>query len=427
MFPRGLAPLRTVQMRQRRPQSSFIKRVMDQVKDDLERNEGYRKARADLEKSGTRDKLRQQAVAQEENFRRWKESVASKTASTKSMFMRMKQQAQEETGKVQTKIHETIGGSSSSTSEPNVYFVRARESTRRYLEHAKTASSAVGSGVGRMLDATRAATAILETKEGQTRHEAWVIQRDRNRDEREEARRKSEKETASVDSVKEERREEEPTRPEPPNTSASALVVRHETAWDRFGTRLGDMPFLSSMYDNPLFDRVFGETELARSVREMKDIDPEFTLADFADEIENVVAPQVVKCFLDGDRDTLFRHCAGPAFAAVDSSMKERARQKCYLDSDILMGPSEVELKGAKAMDNAAPSFIWTFQTQQVNCLRDHEHNVIEGAVDDIRTVFYAMAITRHPILDENPDEAMALDYRWQIRELAIVGNQHSW
>eukprot|EP00435_Cladocopium_sp_Y103_P054929 s38_g18.t1 len=52
----------------------------------------------------------------------------------------------------------------------------------------------------------------------------------------------------------------------------SALVVSNagSTSWDRFGARLGDMPFLNSVFENPLFDRVFGETEIAASIREMK-------------------------------------------------------------------------------------------------------------------------------------------------------------
>eukprot|EP00434_Breviolum_minutum_P020458 symbB.v1.2.018041.t2/scaffold1424.1/size119625/6 len=54
---------------------------------------------------------------------------------------------------------------------------------------------------------------------------------------------------------------------------SSALVVSNvgSTSWDRFGARLGDMPFLNSVFENPLFDRVFGETEIAASIREMKE------------------------------------------------------------------------------------------------------------------------------------------------------------
>eukprot|EP00397_Hematodinium_sp_SG-2012_P015655 GEMP01015947.1.p1 GENE.GEMP01015947.1~~GEMP01015947.1.p1 ORF type:complete len:444 (+),score=109.12 GEMP01015947.1:90-1421(+) len=443
MLPRTTgAPL--MRYVQRRQNSSFIKRVMDQVKEDLEKSDGYKKARADLGKSSAageaRDKLRQQALAQEDTLRRWRETLSTKAESTKSRFRQMQEQAQKEKEKMQEKMYSASTSDEGQKAEPNIYIAQAREFSIKGLEHARRATSTVagvaGSNIGRILDATKAATAVFEVKEGETRHEAWLAQRNRNRLEREEAEaRKNEDAKAAAtadsatatDATATEKPIIEEDAPVTPNTDASALVIRHETAWDRFGAKLGDMPFLSNMYDNPLFDRMFGETEMAQSVREMKEIDPGFSLAEFSEEIEHVIAPHVVKCFLEGDRTTLQRQCAGPAFAAVDSSMKERAKQKCYLDPNILLGPYEVELKGAKSMDNSAPSFIWTFQTQQVNCLRDQDHNVIEGAVDDIRTVFYAMALTRHPILDENPEEAMNLEYRWQIRELAIVGNQQCW
>lgn len=47
--------------------------------------------------------------------------------------------------------------------------------------------------------------------------------------------------------------------------------------------------------DNPAFDRVFGETELAQSIREMKAEDPKFRIADFGDEVEHIIAPSVIQ------------------------------------------------------------------------------------------------------------------------------------
>lgn len=206
-------------------------------------------------------------------------------------------------------------------------------------------------------------------------------------------------------------------------TEEHALVVSksHGSSWDRFGAGLRDMPFLSSLYENPLFDRLFGESEIAASIREMKEIDPSFYLEDFTEDIEYVVAPHIVKTYLEGDADSLHQHCGEAAFAAVNASIKARRQHKLTLDPNILAGPKEVELKGAKLMDKGPPCFIWTFNTQQVNCLRDRHGEIVEGAIDDIRTVFYAMAVTRHPNLEEN------LEYPWQISELAIVGNQPCW
>jgi len=419
---------------QARHNSGFIKRVMEQVKQDMNKNENYRKAREDFEKSSAseaRDKLREQAKNQEVRLRQWKENLSSTAGTTKYMFAKMRQQAEAEKEKLRLKMQDptkTADPSGSSTAEANPYAEQARLLSAQTINFVKSATSSVkgviSSGGGRVLDATKASMAVLNAREGQTRHEAWKAERDRNREERE----NREKDAADKATAAEAEKEAAAAEPEPiPNTAASAIVVRKTSTWDRFGANLRDMPFLSSVYDNPLFDRMFAETELAQSLREMKEIDPYFTLADFAEEIEHVIAPHVVKSFLAGDRDTLQRQCAGPAFAAVDSSMKEREKQKCYLDSDILMGPCEVELKGAKSLDSAPPSFIWTFQTQQINCLRDSKHEVIEGAVDDIRTVYYAMAITRHPTIDGDPEEALNLEYPWQISELAIVGNQQCW
>ncbi len=93
-------------------------------------------------------------------------------------------------------------------------------------------------------------------------------------------------------------------------------------------------------------------------------------------------------------------------FSEVNTSMKERAKQKVTLDPSLLEGPTDLELKGAKVMDAGTPSFIWTFTTQQVNCLYDGDGNIIEGAVDDIRQVYYAMVLRKHP-----EPEAEGLEY----------------
>jgi len=206
--------------------------------------------------------------------------------------------------------------------------------------------------------------------------------------------------------------------------TGDAMVVsktQDGSSWDRFGAGLRDMPFLSSVFENPLFDRMFGESEIAASIREMKDNDPSFFLEDFAEEIEEIVAPHIVQNYLDGNSAQLELQCGEAAFAAVNASIKARKDSKMTLDTNILALPREVELKGAQRQDKGPPCFIWTFNTQQVNCLRDKDGEIIEGAVDDIRTVYYAMAVVKHPELEKT------LEYPWMVSELAIVGNQPSF
>ena len=60
---------------------------------------------------------------------------------------------------------------------------------------------------------------------------------------------------------------------QPDPDAGSQLVVRQATTWERFGASMGSSPIISSFFDNPLFDQIVGETEIAQSCREMRSID----------------------------------------------------------------------------------------------------------------------------------------------------------
>ncbi|KAF4742140.1 Mitochondrial import inner membrane translocase subunit TIM44, partial [Perkinsus olseni] len=97
-----------------------------------------------------------------------------------------------------------------------------------------------------------------------------------------------------------------------------------------------DSKFLGGFFDNPMLDRVFGETEIAQSIREMKETDPHFRLSQLVEDVENVVAPSLIKWFLEGDAEDLKLHCGEAAFAAVNASIEARKNQKLSLDPTIL-------------------------------------------------------------------------------------------
>jgi import inner membrane translocase subunit TIM44 len=211
------------------------------------------------------------------------------------------------------------------------------------------------------------------------------------------------------------------------------LVVsdRGNSSWDRFGASMKDMPFLNAFYNNPLMESLFGETEISASIRQMKeDVDPNFRLDEFLDEIESIVTPKFIKWYLEGNAERLKLHCGEAAFAAVNASITARQKQKLSLDTNVLSGPSEFELKAAKSgsmgeaeAGTASPLFVFTFNCQQINCLRDAEGVVVEGAVDDIRQLFYAIAVQRNPKANSSSE----LEFPWQIQEIAILGNQPCW
>jgi len=395
-------------MAQQGRRNSFIKQVMEQVKRDMESDDKLKKDWEKVQKSSERMKERSEQGG--EKIAKVGETLQSLSSKTSEILSSFKDKANTAASSTSSRLNQAT--------EENEALRKARD----WSKSTATASSGVlgktKEKLGGVLDASSQAFSIFtdEHKKGE-RTKQWKVSRDAVAAAEAERKEKAEAAAAAAKEAGEEASSQASAAAEP----ESALVVSkaHSSSWDRFGAGLRDMPFLSSVFENPLFDRVFGESEIAASIREMKELDYSFHLEEFAEDVEYIVAPHIIQSYLDGDAEALQKHCGDAAFAAVHAGIKERVRQKMTLDSTILSGPKEVELKGAKLMETGAPCFIWTFNMQQVNCLRDAEGEIIEGAVDDIRTVCYAMAITRHPEL-----EKMDLEYPWQVSELAILWNQ---
>jgi len=417
--------------------NSFIKNVMDQVKKDMENDpkmkEDWKKWEKKSETMDTRRVRNQERM--EDMSSRFK-SASSTTSEYLSRFKERVAEAKESTSK---RASEATSGNES--------LKNAQEFMKqRYDSGASVSSTALNKGkniFSGVMDKTNSALNFVGGEHEKTeKTKKWREQQAQRDVAMASVQAKAEAAEAAATAAEEAEMKAAAASDDPLKAAeakmkmeaaakaaeemetGSALVVsktQDGSSWDRFGAGIKDMPFLSNVFDNPLFDRLFGESEIAASIREMKDIEPSFFLEDFAEEIEYIVAPHIVQTFLDGDSDSLELHCGEAAFAAVNASIKARKTSKMSLDTAILAGPKEVELKGAQRMDKGPPCFIWTFQTQQVNCLRDREGEIIEGAVDDIRTVYYAMAVTRHPELEKT------LEYPWQVTEMAIVGNQPCW
>ncbi|GAW81023.1 mitochondrial import inner membrane translocase subunit TIM44 [Plasmodium gonderi] len=203
--------------------------------------------------------------------------------------------------------------------------------------------------------------------------------------------------------------------------TSGELVLAHESAWDKFGSKLKDMPFLNNFFENPILGKLFGETELAAALREMKIQDKNFKLSELMYLFECVISKHIVESYLIGDEETLRLHCGSSAFNSLNASINERKKKKVYLDTNVLIYKNH-ELKGAQRMEESSPWFIFTFHTQQINCLKNINEEIIEGNIDDIREVVYTIALSKHP-----EPETEGLLYPYIIREFAIIGNTPSW
>ncbi|SBT35344.1 mitochondrial import inner membrane translocase subunit TIM44, putative (TIM44) [Plasmodium ovale wallikeri] len=203
--------------------------------------------------------------------------------------------------------------------------------------------------------------------------------------------------------------------------SGNELILAYESAWDKFGSKLKDMPFLNNFFENPILGKLFGETELAAALREMKMHDKNFKLSELMYLFEYVISKHIVESYLIGDEETLRLHCGQSAFNSLNASITERKKKKVFLDTNVLIYKNH-ELKGAQRMEESSPWFIFTFHTQQINCLKNKNDEIIEGKIDDIREVVYTIALSKHP-----EPEKEGLLYPYIVREFAIIGNTPSW
>lgn len=393
----------------RRHNASFIKNVMDQVKKEVDHDPNMKQAWEEFaaKKQATEGKFQgfkgiYNLKSSPMNKLKNSETLEKTISSAKLVWSQAAAAAQPIVSKLGESVHlkETLG---KLTQNPAV-------------DKLKAATGAVSSKVSSM---TNKWGITGEDKRGLNSYEKWRVSRDA-----------TVRATKAAEAVKTETVSpyEEPT-PVEPNTTTDGLVVSDQgnSSWDRFGANMRDMPFLNAFFSNPLMDTLFGETEISASIRQMReDVSIDFNLAEFVEEIETIVTPNFIKWYLEGNADKLKHHCGEAAFAAVNASIGARLKQKLTLDTNILAGPSDFELKAAKsgsigesAAGTASPLFVFTFSAQQINCLRDADGNVVEGAVDDIRQLFYAIAVQRSP-----KSLSAEVDFPWQIQEVAILGNQ---
>lgn len=188
-----------------------------------------------------------------------------------------------------------------------------------------------------------------------------------------------------------------------------------------------------NMFRN-IYDRLFAENEMAMVVREIREEDPAFRISQFLALVEQQLIPTILRAYLSGDRDALQRECTQDAYAMLNASIRERDAEGIVMDTNIL-DVSDVELMAGRVLDDA-PVLIVSFNTQQINCLRDRAGKVVEGSEDDIRAVYYAWAFVKQVEFEDVQPTGGALNdgesgeqqskdagvKQWKLMEMVIRG-----
>ena len=159
---------------------------------------------------------------------------------------------------------------------------------------------------------------------------------------------------------------------------------------------------------------MFAESEMGECIREIRALDPTFTMEKFTDDMEYEVVPEVLGAYLKGDKATLEKWCGDAAYAATKASIEQREAAGQQMDTNIL-NLQHLSVAAAKVVDKIGPIIVLQFMAQQINCLYDKKGKVVEGNDDEVVAVFYAFVVKR-----EYDEEDSAIKYK--VVEFSIQG-----
>ncbi|XP_054737521.1 mitochondrial import inner membrane translocase subunit TIM44 [Anastrepha obliqua] len=155
---------------------------------------------------------------------------------------------------------------------------------------------------------------------------------------------------------------------------------------------------------------LFSKTELSETLTELCKIDPNFDQKQFLRDCETDIIPNILEAMVRGNLDILKDWCFESTYSIIATPISQAIKAGMYLDSKIL-DIENIDLAMGKVMEQG-PVLIVTFQAQQIMCVRDRNHQVVEGDPDKVMRVNYVWVLCRDPN-ELNPKAA------WRLMELS--------
>lgn len=376
--------------------TNFVSAFKDKVKKEFEQNKEIQKALKDLREDKT---------------------LSSATQAARDAAAGLQQKVQQASSSVSEAVEKATDKAATAASDAKQHMDTASAKASTVHEDSSRSSSQPGMGAGAASDDGRAAEGNSGSSGASDRlpplHQRILGDA-----------------TSLFNTIRERvqgrmgNNQEEP--PAQPSTSTE-IVVKQPTFWEKTFNFASDSPFMrgfAGFFDSAaggLGDRIFGETEQAEAVRDLREQLPSFSIETFLQQDMNRIAPEVLKAYLKGDIEALSKTTREAAFGSLKRSVMEREAHQLQVDPRILH-ISEPELEGIRFV-GGQPTPVVSFQAHQLNCVRSTTtKKVVEGDEDDIREVHYLFALQLTE-LDPGETEANALR-EWQVTELAVRGMQ---
>ena len=238
---------------------------------------------------------------------------------------------------------------------------------------------------------------------------------------------------------------------------AQLMVIEQEDTWKELRERLRKAPIISDILDgtqrarkrinetsaakkvkdlgedarefwetsqNPLVyqassivDAVTAETDTAAATRELRRLDPNFSLEVWRDGVSEELCPQFVDAFIQGDTMKLKPWLSEGLFSRLSHEIRLRKEEGLVYDDAQITDCEKVEIIAVQVDEQRSPILVVQFMAQQVNCVRNREGDVVEGYPSDIRAYFYVMAFQR-----EYDDQSHEL--AWRVVDFQLGGGE---
>jgi import inner membrane translocase subunit TIM44 len=205
------------------------------------------------------------------------------------------------------------------------------------------------------------------------------------------------------------------------SSAASAPVVRRtrDAAADlRERWETSDSPIVHRLQDMGDSMRM-EETEAARTLATIRSREPFFDMNLFLPIVKRDVSP-ILRAYLAGDVASLKAAGLAPELLERLGAMMAVWRAEGTVMDTQILDVSDLEVMELK-MVGGVPMVVLQFQIQQINCVRDKAGVVIEGAADDIQSVYYAWAME---LAVPKDGEEAAAQPRWRLRDMMVRGMQ---
>lgn len=176
--------------------------------------------------------------------------------------------------------------------------------------------------------------------------------------------------------------------------------------------------------ENPLIstarsitDRIagfFAENETAMVIKKFREMDPNFKMEPFLQEMREYILPEVLDAYVKGDLETLKLWLSAAQFSVYSALMQQYTTNGLKSDGKIL-DIRHVDIVSAKMLEPGdIPIFLITCRTQEVHVYRKIKTGELAAGMDDnVQLVTYVMGLTRIPEDVSNPETR-----GWKLIEL---------